>query len=165
LLRRDGAELVVADIAPEAAATVAAEFDAQPVDPAEIHMADVDVYAPCARGAVLNDRTIPELRASIVAGAANNQLAEDRHGADLVGRGILYAPDYVINAGGIINVSIEVEGAYDEARAKKKVENIYLALKRVFEIAKEQNISTNEASNHVAEERLAKGRRDAGAPA
>ena len=95
--------MTFADIDTGAAEAVAAAFGARAVDAATIHAADVDVYAPCARGGVLNDRTIPELRASIVAGAANNQLAEDRHGAALVERGILYAPDYAINAGGIIN--------------------------------------------------------------
>ena len=82
-------------------------------------------------------------------------LLREEHGLKLKEAGILYAPDYVINAGGIINVSIEVEpSGYDEARAPAKVENIYIALKRVFEIAKEQGISTNEASNRLAEERL-----------
>ncbi len=89
-----------------------------------------------------------------IAGAANNILLREEHGQRLREAGILYAPDYVINAGGIINVSIEVEGKYDEDRSRAKVENIYLALKRVFEISKAENISTNEASNRLAEERL-----------
>ena len=143
---------------PERAKTLADETGATIVDPADILSVECDVFAPCALGAVVNDETLDKLHCKIIAGAANNVLLREEHGQRLKEAGILYAPDYVINAGGIINVSIEVEGAYDEERSRKKVENIYHALKRVFEIAKEQNISTNEASNHVAEERLAQGR-------
>ncbi len=164
-LHEAGAKLLVSDIAHDKAKQIADETGATIVDPADIQSVECDVYAPSALGAVVNDETLDKFHCKIIAGAANNVLLREEHGQRLKEAGILYAPDYVINAGGIINVSIEVEGAYDEARSKKKVENIYHALKRVFEIAKEQNISTNEASNHVAEERLAKGRRDAGTPA
>jgi leucine dehydrogenase len=117
------------------------------------------MLAPCALGAVVNDESLPHFHTKIIAGAANNILLREDHGSRLKEAGILYAPDYVINAGGIINVSIEVEGAYDPERSRVKVENIYHALKRVFAIAKERGVSTNEASNHVAEERLEQGRR------
>ena len=116
--------------------------------------AECDVFAPCALGAVINDESLPTLNCKIVAGAANNVLLQEEHGQRLKEAGILYAPDYVINAGGIINVSIEVEGEYDEDKARAKVENIYHALKRVFEISKAEETSTNEASNRLAKERL-----------
>ena len=157
-LHREGAELMLADISPERAKALAKETGGTVVDPAEILSVECDVFAPCALGAVVNDETLDKLHCKIIAGAANNVLLREEHGLRLKEADILYAPDYVINAGGIINVSIEVEGAYEAERSKKKVENIYVALKRVFEIAKEQNISTNEASNHLAEERLEQGR-------
>ena len=157
-LHEEGAKLIVADISPERAKALANETGGMVVDPAEILSVECDVFAPCALGAVVNDETLDKLHCKIIAGAANNVLLREEHGLRLKEAGILYAPDYVINAGGIINVSIEVEGAYEAERSRKKVENIYVALKRVFEIAKEQNISTNEASNHLAEERLEQGR-------
>jgi leucine dehydrogenase len=99
------------------------------------------------------------LRCRAVAGAANNQLLEPRHGRDLKARGILLAPDYVINAGGIINVSIEMlPGGYDEKKALTKVESIYANLKRVFEIARVENVTTNEAAARLAEQRIAAGK-------
>ena len=162
-LHKAGAELMLADISPERAKALAEETGGTVVDPAEILSVECDVFAPCALGAVVNDETLDKLHCKVIAGAANNVLLREEHGLRLKEAGILYAPDYVINAGGIINVSIEVEGEYEAERSRKKVENIYVALKRVFEIAKEQNISTNEASNHLAEERLARGRATADA--
>lgn len=158
-LAKAGAKLLLADISPERVQEVARETGGTVVDPSEILFTRCDVLAPCALGAVFNDETIPRLKARIVAGAANNVLLKEEHGQKLRAAGILYAPDYVINAGGIINVSIEVEkGGYNEARSRKKVDNIYNALKRVFAMSKASNISTNEASNRLAEEILAKGR-------
>ena len=151
-----GAELIVADVNSDNLKMTTDELPATVVSPTDLLFADVDVLAPCALGNILTSSTIPKIKAKIVAGAANNQLSTPADGVLLAEREILYAPDYVINAGGIINVSIEVEGEYDEARARVKVENIYHALKRVFEISKERNISTNEASNYLAEERLRK---------
>ncbi len=158
LLKEAGAKMILADIAPERARDLAAEVGGIVGDPATILEAECDILAPCALGAVVNDETLPNFHTKIIAGAANNILLREEHGQRLKEAGILYAPDYVINAGGIINVSIEVEGAYDEERARAKVENIYHALKRVFELSKERNLSTNEASNLVAEERLQAGR-------
>jgi leucine dehydrogenase len=158
-LARAGAKLLLADLAVERAQEAAKETGGTIVDAAEILFQRCDVLAPCAMGAVFNDETLPRLRTRIVAGAANNVLRKEEHGERLRAMGILYAPDYVINAGGIINVSIEVEkGGYDEARSRKKVENIYNALKRVFALSKTKNISTNEASNRLAEEIIARGR-------
>jgi leucine dehydrogenase len=160
LLAEAGARLVVSDIARDKAKQVATETGATVVEPTEILRTECDILAPCALGAVFNDETIPRLKTRIVAGAANNVLLKEEHGRRLMERGILYAPDYVINAGGIINVSIEVEPkGYDAERSRRKVDNIYLALKRVFEIARRDAIPTNEASNRLAEERLAQGRR------
>lgn len=153
-LHEAGAKLIVADIAREKVEEIAERTGAQIVDPADILFVECDVLAPCALGAVVNDESLPKLNTKIIAGAANNILLREDHGDRLREAGILYAPDYVINAGGIINVSIEVEGEYDEERSRAKVENIYVALKRVFEIANAENISTNAASNRLAEERL-----------
>ncbi len=159
LLAEDGAKLIVADISPEKAKQVADETGGTIVDPASILSTECDIMAPCALGAVVNDETIADFHCKIIAGAANNVLLKEEHGQRLREMGVLYAPDYVINAGGIINVSIEVEPeGYNEGRARKKVENIYHALKRVFEIAKEQNIPSNVAANRLAEERLEQGR-------
>jgi leucine dehydrogenase len=161
-LHRAGARLVVSDVAAERARDAAARFGAQVVEPDAIYDVECDVFAPCALGAVIHDATLDRLKTKVVAGAANNVLLREEHGDRLREKGILYAPDYVINAGGIINVSIEVEpGGYDEARSKRKVENIYDALKTVFRISRERGVSTNRASNVLAEERLARGRRAA----
>ena len=119
-----------------------------------IHAADVDILAPCALGATLNDRTIPEIAAAVVAGGANNQLAEDRHGRSLQERGILYAPDYVINAGGIINISCELDG-YDRDRALARTGRIYDTLAGIFTRADRERLPTNAIADRIAAERLA----------
>ena len=155
LLHDAGAKMIYADITPERAQALAKKTGGSVVDPAQILSVECDILAPCALGAIVNDETLPNFNTKIIAGAANNMLLREEHGQRLREAGILYAPDYVINAGGIINVSIEVEGTYDEAKAKVKVENIYHALKRVFEISKAEDIPTNEASNKLAFERLA----------
>jgi leucine dehydrogenase len=160
-LAKAGARLLVADIAPEKVKAVVDATGAKALPASEILFAPCDVLAPCALGAIFNDETLPRLQTKIIAGGANNVLLREDHGMRLKEAGILYAPDFVINAGGIINVSIEVDGPYDAERSRKKVENIYHALKRVFEIAQRDRISTNEAANRVAEERLAQGRRQA----
>ncbi|MCL1076046.1 Leu/Phe/Val dehydrogenase [Shewanella dokdonensis] len=147
-LYADGAELVISDIHPQALAQVAKEFNAITVAPQEIYSQDVDVFAPCALGATLNDTTLPLLQASIIAGCANNQLAEPRHGEQLQQLGILYAPDYVINAGGIINVSFEA--AYDVNKATAKVEQIYQTLMTIFREAEAQNRPTAEIADEMA---------------
>ena len=158
-LAKAGARLVVTDLSPERAKEAASRLGATVVAPEAIYDVACDVFSPNALGAVINDDTIKRLKTKIVAGAANNVLLREEHGDRLREMGVLYAPDYVINAGGIINVSIEVEKeGYDEARSRKKVENIYNALKTVFRMAREKNVSTNRASNLLAEERIAKGR-------
>jgi leucine dehydrogenase len=111
------------------------------------------MFAPCALGGVLNDKTIPQLRCDVVAGSANNQLERADHGAALAERGILYAPDFVVNAGGLINVADELQG-YQPERAKASVEAVYRTLREVFTIAREQHITTAEAADHFAQSRI-----------
>jgi leucine dehydrogenase len=112
------------------------------------------VFAPCALGAVINDQTLPKLKVDIVAGAANNQLAEERHGDALNKRDILYAPDYVINGGGLINVNADLRG-WPQERAHEKAGEIYDTLLRVFQIAKDESIPTYRAADRLAERRIA----------
>ena len=136
-----------------------AELSAKAVEIDEILSTECEVLAPCALGGVLNDDTIPRLACRIVAGAANNQLLEDRHGAALHARGILYAPDYVINAGGLINITLELEpGGYDRARALARVEAIGATLAEVFERAASAGLPTQEVADRVARERIAAAR-------
>jgi leucine dehydrogenase len=151
-----GARLVVSDTDDERVHRVVEELGARRVEPAEIYEVEADIFAPCALGGVLNDATIPRLKAEVVAGAANNQLLEARHGEALERAGILYAPDYVANAGGIINGCIELLG-WERADARRKVEEIYDTLLRVFEIARRQHVPTSVAADRLAEERLHDG--------
>ena len=124
LLHEQGAALVVADVNPEAVAEAVARFGARAVRPEDIYAEDVDVFAPCALGAVLDDESVAKLGAPLVVGSANNQLARPRHGDELARRGVLYAPDYVVNAGGIINVAAEIAGDYDPDVVLERVERI-----------------------------------------
>ncbi|MGF1471271.1 MAG: Glu/Leu/Phe/Val dehydrogenase dimerization domain-containing protein [Rubrobacteraceae bacterium] len=153
LLHEEGANLVVADVNPAVVERVTHDFGAtKAVEPDEILSFDCDVFAPCALGSVVNDDTISELRCSIIAGSANNVLAEDRHGQALAERGILYAPDYVINAGGLINVADELEG-YNKDRAIKRVSRIYDSVKQIIAISKRDGVPTNVAADTLALER------------
>ena len=152
-LHAAGARLVVSDIDAERVKRVVNEFGAVPVDSEEIFSAPVDIYAPCALGGVINDITVPKLKCEIVAGAANNQLLEPRHGDALEQRGILYAPDYVANAGGVINVYGELAG-WDQDRAYRKAGEIYDTVLGVFEIAKESGVPTYVAADRLAERRV-----------
>jgi leucine dehydrogenase len=155
-LREDGVKVFGCDMDPKSIAE-AEDLGVEIVPLDQIFDVDCDIFAPCALGAALNDDTIPRLRCSIVAGAANNQLAnEDVHGKLLDERGILYAPDYVINAGGLINVYNELGGNYNRERAMRMTRGIYLNLSRVFEIARSQEIPTHVAADRVAEERIQK---------
>ena len=155
-LNEKGARLHVADINTGAVERAVKEFGATPVDTHEIHAADVDVFAPCALGAVVSDDTIGELRAGIVAGSANNQLAEDRHGTELAARGILYAPDYVINAGGIIEIahSPDFGGNHDEAEIFTHLDKIHDTLAEIFQRADAENAATNIVADAMAEEKF-----------
>jgi leucine dehydrogenase len=159
LLAQDGAQLTVADLDPVRAERAAEEFGARLVDVEAILGIEAEVLAPCALGGVINDETVPRLACKVVAGAANNQLLEPRHGAALHARGILYAPDYVINAGGLINIAEELRATgYDRGRALARVETIAETLIEVFERAARENASTSEIADRLAEERVRKGR-------
>jgi leucine dehydrogenase len=148
--------VTVADIDAEKTSLLAAQYGVKVVAPEEIHRLEVDVYSPCAMGAVLNDQTIPELRCKIVCGSANNQLAEARHGDLLTSRGILYAPDYIVSAGGVISgVDSLNPGGFNRQRAMEKVSHIYKTTGNVIAIAKEQNIPTYRAADVLAEQRIA----------
>jgi leucine dehydrogenase len=120
----------------------------------DIYDVKADIYAPCALGATVNDQTIESLNVKIVCGAANNQLAENRHGDILKERGILYAPDYLINAGGVMNVSIEFEG-WSAEKATKMVDKIYDTTLKIFKMSDEQNIPVYKATDLMAEQRIA----------
>lgn len=154
-----GAQVFVTDIF-EDKVQAAVEKGAQAIDAAEVYGWDCDVFAPCALGGIINDDTIPQIKAKIVCGSANNQLLEPEHGVALADRGILYAPDFVVNGGGVINVAEELgPGGYQTDRAMGKVSKIYDILVRVFAIAEEKNIPTYAAADILAEERIEKALR------
>lgn len=152
-LHAAGATLSVADVDPLKSERAMREFGARVLPIAEIVDVECEVYAPCALGSALNDDTIPRLRATVVAGAANNQLAEPRHGDDLHSRGILYAPDYAINAGGLINVALELEG-YDAARAREKTMKVYDTIYEIAERSRSSFTPTYRVADLMVEERL-----------
>jgi leucine dehydrogenase len=152
-LAEAGARLTVSDIHASAVDYARAEFSAAVAEPGDIVDLPADVFAPCALGAVIDDRTIPRLKARIVAGSANNQLAEPRHGAALALRGVLYAPDYVINAGGVIYISHEGPG-FNEAQAFAHVARIHDTLAEIFQASERQGIPTSEAADRLARTRL-----------
>jgi len=133
-----------------------AELGATAVSLDEIYGVECDVFSPCARGAIINDKTIEQFKCKIIAGAANNQLAESRHGDMLHEKGILYVPDYIINSGGVINIIDDISGReYNRENAMKNTARIYDSCKKVFEIAKRDNIPTYKAADIMAEERIA----------
>ena len=156
-LAEAGARLVVSDIDPDKVQQVVSETGAEAVAADEIYRQKADVFAPCALGGVINDKTLPQLRVEIVAGAANNQLLEERHGHEIEAKGILYAPDYVANAGGVINVYSELAG-WDAQRSLRKADDIYNTILGVFEIARQDGIPSYQAADRLAERRLAEVR-------
>jgi len=158
-LHRAGAKLVVTDVDGPRVERVVTEFGAAAVEPESIYSTEADVFAPCALGGVLNARTIPQLRAKVVVGAANNQLLEPWHGDLLHERGILYAPDYAANAGGVINgCCLEMLG-WDGARTLEKIDAIYDTILSILRISSEAGIPTYKAADRLAEERLAQNER------
>ncbi|MGH7672538.1 MAG: Glu/Leu/Phe/Val dehydrogenase family protein, partial [Gemmatimonadales bacterium] len=154
LLREEGANVIVADIDPAKVVRVVEDLGATSVEPAEIYGVQADIFAPCALGGIINDETLSRLQVEIVAGGANNQLAEERHGDALEAQGITYAPDYVINGGGLINVNAELNG-WTMERARSKAGEIYDTILRVFEIAEEEGIPSYRAADRLAEQRIA----------
>jgi leucine dehydrogenase len=158
MLAAEGAKLSVADVRPVALERVCDEFKARAVTVEEVLFEDVDVLSPCALGAVLSAQSIPRLRARVIAGAANNQLAQGQDGAALPAAGILYAPDYVINAGGIISVSREYHGGASEAQVIADIHGIPARLTEIFERARRENRTTNAVADELARERLGRQR-------
>lgn len=160
LLKNEGARVIICDINEERVAQLKREHGFESVPDKDHVDVPCDVYSPCARGAGLNDTTIPRLKCKAIGGAANNQLLEPRHARELMQRGIVYAPDFVINAGGIINVGVELlPGGYDEKESFRRIDRIYDNMKRVFEIARKERIPTSEAAIRLAEERVAAGKK------
>ena len=153
LLVQDGAKVFISDIKQEKIDRVTREFPVTIVPFKEIFKGSYDIFAPCAMGAIINDETIPQFKFKIICGSANNVLKEERHGVVLQNKGILYAPDYVVNAGGVINVYQEIIG-YDSQEATKKVEKIYDKVLDIFKISKEKQITPGQAANYLAEERI-----------
>ncbi len=152
-LTNEGAQVFIADINQERLDEVSRKYNAT-IYVGDIYSADVDIYAPCALGATVNDETISRIKASIIAGAANNQLADERtHGKILKDKGIVYAPDFLINAGGIINVYAELEG-YDRKEIMRKTENIYNTTLEILKSAEVKNITTHNAALQIAQQRI-----------
>ncbi len=153
-LTKEGALVQITDINEAKMQEVAAKYGAQIYTGEDIYSADVDIYAPCALGGTVNDETIQRLKAKVIAGAANNQLANDEiHGKVLQERGIAYAPDFLINAGGIINVYAEIVG-YDKAESMRRTENIYNTTLEIFTHAEANGITTQKAAMSIAQQRI-----------
>jgi leucine dehydrogenase len=154
-LHRAGARLMVTDVDSARAQRVVTEYGAATVAPENIYSAEADIFAPCALGGILNDQTIPQLRAQLVVGGANNQLLEPRHGDLMEQRGLLYAPDYAANAGGVINGCCQEMLGWDASRTLAKIDAIYDTLLKIFQMSREEGIPTYQAADRLAEERLA----------
>ena len=152
-LHAAGAKLIVSDVDAQKTLRLVDEFDAVVVETEQIVSMRADIFAPCALGAVINDQSIPQLRAQIVVGAANNQLLEDRHGEMLKERGVLYVPDYAANSGGVFSGCVELLGWTPE-HASKKVDEIYNIVLNILELARGEDISTNKAADRIAENNL-----------
>lgn len=155
-LVKEGARILVTDIVEENLQALTKKYpEIKLVEPDRIHKEDCDIFAPCALGGIINDKTIEELKCKIIAGSANNQLEESRHGEILHDKGILYAPDFVINSGGLIQVADELEMEdKNPERIMAKTRNIYNILLEIFEISRENNIPTFQAANKLAEDRI-----------
>ncbi len=153
LLREQGAKVFVTDMNKDLVQRCVDEFGCTAVGLDEIYDVDADVYSPCALGGTLNEQTLPRMKFKIVCGSANNQLANDAIGDELARRGILYAPDYAVNAGGVMNVSLEIDG-YNRERAMRMMRTIYHNVTRIFQIAERDGIPTYKAADRMAEERI-----------
>ncbi len=155
LLKERGARIFVTDINQKLVAKAVDEYGAEAVGLDEIYDVPADVYSPCALGGTVNEHTLPRLKAKVICGAANNQLANNAIGDEVAKRGILYAPDYAVNAGGVMNVSLEIDG-YNRERAMRMMRTIYHNLGRIYEIADRDGIPTYMAADRLAEERIEK---------
>lgn len=154
LLVGEGATVLVSDIDPAKVEAMVSAHGATAVAPADVAAADVDVYCPCALGAIVNDESLAVLTAPIICGSANNQLAEPRHGDELHRRGVLYAPDYIANAGGTVFDTDRLWGGVNKERGMAKVAMIYERMHEVFSISKTEGIATYAAADHLAEARI-----------
>ncbi|TDX11385.1 Glu/Leu/Phe/Val family dehydrogenase [Flavobacterium sp. S87F.05.LMB.W.Kidney.N] len=153
-LTKEGAQVTITDINEEKLYQVASKYNATIYTGEDLYTADVDIYAPCAMGATINDNTVNKIKAKVIAGAANNQLADENvHGARLQERGILYAPDFLINAGGIINVYAELAN-YGKAEIMMKTENIYNTTLEIIDFAAQNNMTTHKAALTIAQNRI-----------
>jgi leucine dehydrogenase len=154
-LTDEGAIVFISDINEERLAAVSKTYKAEVIALNNVYDIEMDIYAPCALGATVNNDTLNRLKCSIICGAANNQLADEKtHGVEVLKKGIIYAPDYVVNAGGLINVSTEISGMSTD-EAMKLAQNIYNTTLNIFKVAKEKNIPTYAAANQIAEKRIA----------
>lgn len=153
-LASDGARLTVADIFEEAALRIATKYDAEVVPTQEIHTVDCDILSPCALSGEINAETVPDMRCAAIIGCANNQLATPDMADAVAQRGIVYAPDFIVNAGGVINIAYEVGRRYDKDAAFAHAWRIGETIARVLDVADEQGITTEAAAEHIAEERL-----------
>lgn len=154
LLREQGAKVFVTDINRELVDRAVDEHGCTAVGIDEIYDVDADVYSPCALGGTVNEKTLDRLKCKVICGAANNQLASDAIGDEVKRRGLFYAPDYAVNAGGVMNISLEIDG-YNRERAMRMMRTIYHNVGRIFEIARRDDIPTYKAADRMAEERIA----------
>ncbi|MCD7097385.1 Glu/Leu/Phe/Val dehydrogenase dimerization domain-containing protein [Stenotrophomonas sp. MMGLT7] len=153
LLKERGAKLFVTDLDAALVERAVSEYGAEAVKPDEIYEVAADVFAPCALEGTLNEQTLPRLKAKVVCGTANNQLATPQIGEELQRRGILYAPDYAVNAGGVMNVSLEIDG-YNRERAMRLIRSIYHTLGRIFDLAEHEAIAPQQAADRIAQARI-----------
>jgi len=156
-LHQAGAKLTVTDINTAVLNKAASEFDAKIVEPDDIYDVKADIFAPCALGAIINENTIDRLRVDVIAGAANNQLSVPELGQSLMDKGILYCPDYVVNAGGIINIAGEIEGSYSPEWVEEKLDGIETTLADIIDKSESSGRPTNRIANEMARERIGRG--------
>lgn len=155
-LHAAGAQLLVSDVDPERVNRAVADFNARPVSSDAIYSAEADIFAPCALGGIISDQTVPQLKVSIICGAANNQLLEARHGDEIEAKGILYAPDYVANGGGVLSGGADLF-EWPVEKVRERVLGIYDTVLAVFEVAKAEGVATWKAADILAERRLQQG--------
>lgn len=158
LLSQEGALITVGEINPEIVKRAAKEYRISVTEHGVIHSIECDIFSPCALGGILNSKTIPELKCKVVCGGANNQLLEDKHGTELAARGILYAPDYLANAGGIINLALELTG-YDAEASRSRTDDIFNTMEKVITFSTSKGVSTARAADLLVEERIANARK------
>ncbi len=160
LLANDGCRIIVADVNEENITMLQDKIAFERVDKDEIYGVECDIFSPCALGGILNEKSIAQLKCSIVAGSANNQLLREEDGESLRQRGILYAPDFAVNAGGVINISCEIGQEYNKDRAMHQTESIGDCLTEIFVLAEKQELSTNRVANQLAEEMIARNKQE-----